>query len=167
MSVFVLDKNNISADHNTLLNREASSEEHIQAASNIIKNHDLPLNVEQLLQAFVYMRMYHRIHNLCILEYCLIFNKNMYVALILNYQWHFDQSCLISQCVESAKDVIFKIGASSESACEYIAYKHYCNMLDHYDFKVDALDMSKKLKNKIIEYRNSVWSGKLTKCAVK
>jgi hypothetical protein len=161
--------------HKTLLNDNSTAAERNLAAMSIIKDNDIPLETQQLLKSFKLMRVECTsdaaiIRFLLILEYCLKYNKNMYIAFILNYRMYRTADeilCVLSYGTISpnGKWYYFLIGSSS-SFQPNNALCYYRSMLDHYYFSIDKLDIPKDIKKSLQEYSDSLY-GTLVKRAIK
>lgn len=150
-----------------LCNNTTSRAEKYQAANNIITTYELNLEPEQILTAFIHVRVFNNARHRfpCLKAHTFMLgmlpsvNKNMYIAVILALNNNFYVSNL-------GRFVHYPDG-DRISCFGLVGVAYYCRLLNYYDFDVSSMDIDETYKQKIQEYRDNKYGGNMTKPAIR
>jgi hypothetical protein len=145
-----------------------------QAASNIIKTHNLSINYQEILTAFKKIRKsYGYIHmpfyknRLFLMRELLIQNPNMYIAHIKALNDNFDPDNSYQLLITDQNYIPIKIGILNDHSSYRCNCVYFMNLLNYYSFDVTELEMSNQCKLIIQQYHQKKYNGNLTKSAKK
>jgi len=155
---------------NILLSESTTEEEKINAANNIITKYNLHLTTEEFLKVFAQARFeinnYSHQYTRCefLFEYLLNQNIDMFIAIAKCCSCKEKPYWILSWCFIPGGSLH---AGSNQLYSGDIMIKMYKNLLDYNNFDIDGLVMTKENREKIQEYRNEKYGGRLTKVAKK
>jgi len=156
-----------------LFDKNTCEEKKTQVANEIINEYNLHLSTRQILLAHDIIHKWcpdghFKNNRIILLNKILNINTNLYIAVITAICHDYKPRDLCEFMIIDDGDCIDIGSGGSSFASSFASPTYFCRLLNYYEFDISNIpNIPDETKHKIEEYRQSKYSGKLTKSAIK